>query len=167
MKAPICNVCLKSDVLCSGCEEKLEDGEITEKDVKVSRILQNLSSEYSSLKDSEIVKVFDKENVVVIITGEGDGAKVVGRKGEIVKKIADELDKSIRVVEKTGNDLDTIKGLLSPAEVESVNTVFSPEGKSQKIVVDDTFEEKINLSTEEFEDIIQNVTGSSYKLSFE
>jgi len=29
--------------------------------------------------------VFDTENVVIIVTAEGDGAKVVGRSGKIVK----------------------------------------------------------------------------------
>lgn len=167
MKAPICNVCLKSDVLCSGCEEKLEEGEISDIEIKVSRILQDLSNEHASLRDSEILKIFDMENVVVIITADGDGAKVVGRSGEIVKKVAERIDKSIRVVEKSGEDLETIKGLLSPAEVESVNTVFSPDGQSKKIVVNEEFEGKINLSIEEFEDIIDAVTGEEYQLSFE
>ncbi len=167
MKAPICNVCLKSDVLCSGCEEKLEEGEITETEVEVSRILQDLSSEYASLRDSEILRIFEAENVIVIVTAEGDGAKVVGRKGEIVKEVADQVDKSIRVVEKTNDDLETIKGLLSPAEVESVNTVFTPDGQEKKIVVSDEYSGKINLSTDEFEDIIAEITEEEYQLSFE
>ncbi|MFB6203591.1 MAG: hypothetical protein ABEK01_03820 [Candidatus Nanohaloarchaea archaeon] len=167
MKAPICNVCLKSDVLCSHCEEKLENGEISEIEIRVSRILKELSNEYGSLRDSEILKVFDTDNVVIIVTAEGDGAKVVGRSGEIVKKLADRIEKSIRVVEKASDDRDVIKGLLSPAEIESINTVFKPEGESKKVVVDESYEGKINLSTDEFEQVIQEVTGTSYELSFE
>lgn len=168
MKAPICNVCLKSeDELCSMCEQKYEDGKITETDIDVSRILHDLSKEHASLKDSEIIKTFEADNVVVIATAKGDGAKVVGRSGEIVKKVADEVGKSIRVVEKSEDDLETIKGLLSPAEVESVNTVFTPEGQEKKIVVNDEYTGKINLSEEEFEDIIEGITGTRYRLSFE
>ncbi|MFB6216955.1 MAG: hypothetical protein ABEJ72_08325, partial [Candidatus Aenigmatarchaeota archaeon] len=163
----ICNVCLKSDVLCSGCEEKLENNEISEIEIEVSRVLQDLSNEYASLRDSEILNVFDAEKVVVIVTAEGDGAKVVGRSGEIVKKVAEELDKSIRVVEKSQDDIETIKGLLSPAEVESINTVFSPEGQSKKIVVSEDYEGKINLSIDEFEEIIEEITEEEYLLSFE
>lgn len=167
MKAPICNVCLKSDQLCSGCQQKLDEGDIEEIDIEVTRILQNLSTEYGSLKDSEVKKVFDMENVVVIITAEGDGAKVVGRNGEIVKELASRIDKSIRVVEAAEDDMDVIKGLLSPAEVESINTVFQPDGEYKKIVVDESYEGKINLSTQEFEQIIGQVTGTQYKLAFE
>lgn len=167
MKAPICNVCLKSDVLCSKCSEKLESGEISDLDVEVSRILKELSNEHGSLRDSEIVKVYEAENVVVIVTGPGDGAKVVGRKGEIVKKVADEIGKPIRVVEKSENDRDVINGLLSPGEIESINTVFKPEGQSKKIVVDEEYEDKINMSQEELEKFIQGITGTDYELAFE
>ena len=167
MKAPICNVCLKSDVLCSSCEEKLENGDINELEIQISRKLQELSDEYGSLRDSEILKVYEAENVVVIVTAEGDGAKVVGRSGEIVKKVAEEIDKSIRVVEKSESNREVIKGLLSPAEIESVNTVFSPEGEYKKIVVDEEYKGKINLSEEEFEDILEHITDTYYELSFE
>jgi hypothetical protein len=84
-----------------------------------------------------------------------------------VKKVADEVGKSIRVVEKAEEDLETIKGLLSPAEVESINTVFTPEGQEKKIVVSDEYEGKINISEDEFEEIIEGITGTKYRLSFE
>ena len=167
MKAPICNVCLKSDVLCSNCEEKLENGEISELEIKVSRILKDLSNEYGSLRDSEIKHVYDTENVLVIVTSEGDGAKVVGRGGEIVKEIANSVDKSIRVVEASQEDRDVIQGLLSPAEIQSINTVFKPAGESQKVVVPEEYEGKINLSIDELESLIQKITGTDYEISFE
>lgn len=167
MKAPICNVCLKSDVLCSNCKDKLENGEINELEIEISRKLKELSEEYGSLRDSEILHVHEAENVVVIVTAEGDGAKVVGRSGEIVKKVAQEIEKSIRVVEKSENDREVIKGLLSPAEIESINTVFAPEGEHKKIVVDEEFEGKINMSSDELEDVIEEITGTYYELSFE
>jgi len=167
MKAPICNVCLKSDVLCSNCEEKLENGEINELEIEISRKLKELSDEYGSLRDSEILHIYDTENVVVVVTAEGDGAKVVGRSGEIVKKVAEEIEKSIRVVEKSESDREVIKGLLSPAEIESMNTVFTPEGEHKKIVIDEEYEGKVNMSTEELEDIIEKITGTYYELSFE
>lgn len=167
MKTPICNVCLKSDVLCSACQDKLDNDEIDEIDIKISRILHELSQEYGSLKDSEIEKVFETENVIVVITAKGDGAKVVGRQGEIVKELADRVEKSIRVVENSEDDLEVIKGLLSPAEVKSINTVFKPSGESKKIVVDEEYNGKINLTESEFEDIVNEVTGEEYELSFE
>ncbi len=167
MKAPICNICLKSDQLCSACQDKLDEDKISETDIEISRILQDLSEEYGSLRDSEIKRIYDAERVVVIVTAEGDGAKVVGRQGDIVKAVAEKIDKSIRVVEAAEDDREVIKGLLSPGEIESINTVFKPEGQEKKIVVDEEYEDKINLSREEFEELISAITGTEYNLSFE
>lgn len=167
MKAPICNICLKSDVLCSHCSTKLEEGKISDIEVKISRKLQDLSEDNPSLQDSEIVRVLEAENVVVVVADEGDGAKVVGRKGRVVKQLAEEVGKSIRVVEKSSDDRETIKGLLSPADIESINTVFRPSGQSQKIVVDEEYKNKINLSISEFEEFVEEITGTEYTLSFE
>ena len=167
MKAPICNVCLNSDVLCSQCSEKLEEDKISELDIEVSRKLKELSNDHGSLRDSTIEGTYQAENVVVIITGPGDGAKVVGRSGEIVKKVADKVGKPIRVVENSENDRDVINGLLSPGEIQSINTVFKPEGQSKKIVVDEQFEDKINMNQKELEEAIQEITGTDYELAFE
>ncbi len=167
MKAPICNVCLKSDVLCSQCSEKLEDGKITELDIEVSRKLKELSNNHGSLRDSIIEGTYEAENVVVIVTGPKDGAKVVGRSGEIVKKVADEVGKPIRVVENNENDREVINGLLSPGEIKSINTVFKPEGQSKKIVVDEQFEDKINMDQSELEEAIKQITSTEYDLAFE
>ncbi len=167
MKTPICNVCVKSDVLCSSCQEKLDEGEISELDVKISRLLHDLSKEHGSLKDSEIIKTYEAEDVIVILTAEGDGAKVVGRNGDIVKELADELGKSIRVVENSEDDYKVMKGLLSPAEVESVNTVFKPDGQAKKIVVDEQYKGKTSMTSDELQEIISDITGEDYTLSFE
>ena len=103
----------------------------------------------------------------MIVTTEGDGAKVVGRGGEIVKEIADQVDKSIRVVERSEDDREVIKGLLSPAEIRSINTVFKPDGQAQKVVVPDQYRGKVNLSIEELETLVSNITGTDYQISFE
>ena len=167
MKAPICNVCLKSDVLCSQCSEKLEEGEISELDIEVSRKLKELSNQHGSLKDATIEGTYEAENVVVIITGPGDGAKVVGRSGEIVKEVADEIGKPIRVVEDSESDREVINGLLSPGEIKSINTVFKPDGQGKKIVVDEEYEDKINMNPRELEEAISIITGQAYDLAFE
>jgi len=85
--------------------------------------------------------------------------KVVGRSGKIVKEVASQVDKSIRVVERSQDDLETIKRTTKPRRVESVNTVFTPEGQSKKIVVSDEYQGKINITEGEFEEVI-NPTGT-------
>ena len=39
MVLPVCDVCLKSGMLCQGCENKLKSGEITQMDLDIAKIL--------------------------------------------------------------------------------------------------------------------------------
>jgi transcription antitermination factor NusA-like protein len=168
MKAPICNICLKTeDQLCSHCQNKLDDGKITDKEVEVSRILYELSDNNPSLQDSEIIQVLDADRVLVVVTSEGDGAKVVGKRGRVVKKLAEQVDKSIRVVEQASDDREVIKGLLSPGEIESINKVYTPDGTSRKVVVDEEYRQKVNLSVDELEQFMEEITDTAYTISFE
>ncbi|MCJ7450393.1 MAG: KH domain-containing protein [Candidatus Nanohaloarchaeota archaeon QJJ-9] len=168
MQTPLCSICLESDdILCTGCKQKLEDGEITEKGVEVSRFLFQLSQDIPTLEDVEIKEVRDVEDAVVIITAEGDGPRVVGKNGEVVKKLADYFDQSIRVVEATENPEEVIRTLLTPVEVESINTVYKPEGTEKKVVVSEDDENRVPLSKDDFKIIVDDITGNTYRLSFE
>ncbi|MDY6778311.1 MAG: KH domain-containing protein, partial [Candidatus Nanohaloarchaea archaeon] len=115
METPLCSICLESDdLLCNGCKQKIEDGEMTETAVEVSRLLYQISQDIPTLEDVEILEVRDASDAIVIITAAGDGPRVVGKNGEVVKKLADHFDSSIRVVEKAGDTEEVIENLLEP-----------------------------------------------------
>ena len=87
METSICGVCLSSDMLCSECQTKLDQGNITEKDVAVSRFLMILSDKVKSLSDIKIIKIIDSE-CLIIVSKIGDAAKLVGKNGFVVKALA-------------------------------------------------------------------------------
>src|SRR6056297_525747 len=99
MKIPICGVCLKSEILCNGCQRRIDSGEVPEEAVDVLRMLYDLSDSIPSLKDVNIKKVMSNDDVFIMITEEGDAPKLVGRRGKIVKKIADMVDKPVRILD--------------------------------------------------------------------
>lgn len=168
MKTPICDDCLKNDEgLCDDCKQKLEDGEISEIAVEISRFLHDLSDDIPTLKDIELKKIERATDAIVVITSKGDGPRVVGKNGEVVKKLAEEYDSSIRVVEDSGNVDEVIRNLLEPVEVQSINTVYKLEGTEKKVVVSKKDERRVPISTDEFRDIVKDLTGEDYGLSFE
>lgn len=164
--APICQVCLGNDILCSGCRSKLEKGEITDADIEVSRLIHQLAQDMPSLRNITIKKVYRTTNSYVILAGEGDASKIVGKNGKGVKKISKRLNSSISIVEDKNDPEEIAKRLIAPAEVKSINTVFKPEGEEEKLIVDEDDKNRVSLSKEEFKEVLNKITGNDFSLAF-
>lgn len=168
MDTPLCSICLDGDdILCTGCQAKLEDGDISEEAVTLSRMLNDLAGEISTLEDVEIKRVIPTANAVVVLTAEGDGPKVVGRGGRVVKKIAEQFDKSIRVVEDTGDVPKVVDKLLAPVEHEGFRKVYKPDGEERKVIVSEDDKPRVPFTQEEFQDLVEELTGEALHLSYE
>lgn len=168
MQTPLCSICLENDdILCNGCRAKLEDGDINEAEVEVSRLLNNLSTNIDNLEDVTIKRIYSLDDAMIIVTAEGDGPKVVGRNGRVVKKIAERFDKSIRVVEDTGDEHKIIEKLLAPVEYNGINKVYKPEGEERKVVVDQDQKPRVPFKEDAFRTIVKDLTDEDLSLSFE
>jgi transcription antitermination factor NusA-like protein len=166
MQAPICEVCLKSDILCSACQEKLNRGEANKTEIDVSRFLYKLSEKMRSLKDVKILKVIDC-GVLLIISGRGDAAKIVGREGAIVKKIAKEFRKSIRILEEAPSFKDFVEELISPTPINGINTLYKENEEIYRIRISNLQKGHLMISPEIFSKIISNFYNVKAELVFE
>ncbi|MEA2090262.1 MAG: hypothetical protein U9O89_05845, partial [Thermoproteota archaeon] len=99
MKAALCDFCLKSGILCSKCQEKLRSGEVSQVDLKIARLLLKLEKSYPSLQDVYFHKAFDADGVLAVVVGKGDIAPLLSYGGKILKSLAEETGKRIRVLE--------------------------------------------------------------------
>ncbi len=168
METPLCSICLESDdLLCNGCEQKKEDGELTDEAVEASRLLYQLSQDIPTLEDVSIKEVRRVSDAILVVTAKGDGPRVVGKNGEVVKELADHFDTSIRVVEDAGDPEEVIENLLEPVEVQGINTVYKPDGTEKKVVVAEEDRPRVPISTDEFRNIVKQLTGKEFSLSFE
>jgi len=169
MKAPICEVCLKTDdILCPADEKKLQEGVISELDVKVARLLYKLIGD----ADVEFKKAVEAGDIVVIVVGEGDVPLTIGKGGKNIKALMRELGKRIRVIEAvevTGTD-DVRKlatDLLYPAGVFGVNVVYKPGGGTYyKVLVMRRDRKKLPEKADVLESILSQITGSEVKINF-
>jgi len=100
MKAPICGICLNSDILCMACKRKIDEGRVTENDVKISRLLHETAKNFRMLDDIEVKKVIDSKDILIIVCGKGDRPKLIGRDGSVIKKLLRTASKSIRWLRK-------------------------------------------------------------------
>lgn len=166
MKASICDVCLENDMLCEGCRKKVEEGEISEEAVEISRYLYSLKDEYPYLKDVKIERIYSGDNVIVIVAPAEDVGKVVGRRGEIVKLLAKKWERAIRVVEMSRDVRKFCENLLPDVKIYGVNQVFSPDEDYYKVVVDESDSNKVMIEEDTFSEIVEDITGERAKLSF-
>ncbi len=164
MKTPVCEMCLKSGILCRSCEEKVKRGEVSETVVKVSSFLLRLSGEKKQLKDVTIVDVVESPDMAVIICGKGDAPNVIGAGGQNARKLEKELGKSVKVVEEASDIKDFASGLLTPLRIVSVNTIYKDGEEIYRVTASHG---RPRISPQNFSSIIKLVYGKNAEFSSE
>ncbi len=169
MKAPICEVCLKTDdILCPADEKKLQEGVISELDVKVARLLYKLLGDV----DIEFKKAVEAGDLIVIMVGPGDVPLTIGKGGRNIKALMRELGKRIRVIEGLEvRGTDEVKklatDLLYPAGVFGVSVVYKPGGGTYyKVLILSRDKKKLPEKPSVLENLLSQMVGEEVKLSF-
>lgn len=166
MQTPICEVCLSSGMLCAGCADKLARGEITQTEIDVVRTLYNLSEKIRSLKDVNLRRVIDAD-VLLLVAGTGDGARLVGKGGAVVKELAKQFGKSIRVLEEKSDMRSFANDLISPAALLGINTVFKADGESYRLRVLEAHRRRLQMSPETITAVLGGIYDRKIELVFE
>ncbi|MEM5871304.1 MAG: transcription elongation factor NusA [Candidatus Aenigmatarchaeota archaeon] len=155
MKTPICNVCLNSDILCLACEKKFKQGEVSESDIRICKILNELSKNFKSLENVTIKRIVEGKEIGLIICEKGDAAKIIGKNGIIIKKLSKIVGKEFRVVEETNDFKEFISFLIQPVPIIRINILYKPEGEVLKLVIPKN--SKIPIKQTALEEIIRIV----------
>ncbi|RZN46189.1 transcription elongation factor NusA [archaeon] len=168
MKSPICDICLKSGILCPGCQEKVIKGEISELEVEISLKLYNLLQKYKMPQELTFHKAIETDDTVVLVVGENQIGTIVGKGGKVVKSLQKDLEKKIRVIENTDDIKKIAQDLIHPARIAGINILYLPGGGTKKklrIPVED--EKKLPIDTSIVEDIILRMAGESVDVVIE
>ncbi|NYZ78810.1 KH domain-containing protein [Candidatus Micrarchaeota archaeon] len=131
MNVRICELCMKSNVLCSGCEEKLKRGKISELDVKISRLLYKMKDKYN-LENADFTKAIDLGRVVLVLTHKDVGL-LIGREGKVVSEISQAVGKKVRIAEMGGDIKKTIADVVAPAKILGINKIYKSGGYVYKV----------------------------------
>jgi len=166
MQTPLCGICLKSDILCSGCQEKVDSGIIAKDEVEVLKYIYKLSEKMKSIRDVKIMKV-SNSNALIIITGRGDAAKLVGKSGAVVKKIAQKFKRPIRVLEEVSNLKDFVEDLIFPTTINGINTLYRGNEEIIRIRIPDVHRNHLLINQESFSRIVSDFYNKKAELVFE
>jgi transcription antitermination factor NusA-like protein len=135
MKTELCSFCLKSGILCQTCSTKVKEGEISNLDLKIARLLLSLGKKYPSLQNISFFKAFVVGRTLAIVVGHGDVPKLLGYGGKIIKAISEESGKSIRILEQGVDDRKFLEDLFMPLNILTINTIWLPDGTTETRVI--------------------------------
>jgi transcription antitermination factor NusA-like protein len=166
MQTPLCEICLKSDVLCHACQEKLDKGLITKDEVEVVKYIYKLSDKMKSIRDVKIFKV-SNSNALIIITGRGDAPKLVGKSGAVVKKIAQKFKRQIRIMEEASTIKGFVEELIFPTTINGINTLYRGDEEILRIRVPDVHRGHLLVNPDSFARIVSDFYNKKAELVFE
>ena len=126
MVLPVCDVCLKSGMLCQGCENKLKSGEITQLDLDIAKLLFKLGE--GTLGFKRTIEIGD---VVIIVTDKDQVGKLIGKSGKIVRAISKKVGKKIRVIGEGSDFKEIARDILAPARISGINIVYGKDGEER------------------------------------
>jgi transcription antitermination factor NusA-like protein len=135
MKTELCSFCLKSGILCQKCSAKVKAGEITELDLKITRLLLSLEGKYPSLQNVCFYKAVSVGKTLAILVGHGDVPRLLGYGGKIIKALGDDTRKSVRVLEYGVDDRKFLEDLFMPLSILTINTIWLPDGTTETRVI--------------------------------
>ena len=166
MKSPICAFDAKSGVLCSKCETKLSNGQISKDDVKASIILSRLAEKNPDINKFTLLRAAFLDNDVVLVLRPSDVAIARNVEG-LSRKIEDELNGRVWFLESESSDRGFVETLLYPSRVLTVNLFWLPDGsKLTKVIVAGTAE-KTKINVQKVSKIAKAVRNMDLMLEFE
>lgn len=155
MVLPVCDVCLKSGILCQGCENKLKSGEISQVDLDIAKVLFKMGDGKLGFK-----KTIEVGDIVIIITDKDQVGKLIGKNGKIVRELSRTVSKKIRVVGQDSDLKEVSTDILAPARVSGINIVYGTDGEEKyKIRVMQEDSRKLPGRLDVLNEIIELLTG--------
>ncbi|NYZ79148.1 KH domain-containing protein [Candidatus Micrarchaeota archaeon] len=165
MNVQICELCMKSNVLCSGCDDKLKKGKISEMDVKISRLLYKLKDKYN-LQNAGFTKAIDLGRVVLVLTNKDVGL-LIGREGKVVAEISQAVGKKVRIAEMSGDIKKTIADIVAPAKILGINKIYRKEGNLYKVRFSRREIKQLPVDINTLEKALKSLLGSEVMIVFE
>ncbi len=155
MVLPVCDVCLKSGILCQGCENKLKNGEISQLDLDIAKVLFKVGEGKLGFR-----RTIEMGDIVIIITEKDQVGKLIGKSGKIVRELSRAVGKKIRVVGEYSDLRAVARDILAPARVSGINIVYGTDGQEKfKIRVMREDSRKLPGRPDVLKDIIKLLTG--------
>ncbi|MEM1525584.1 MAG: hypothetical protein QXZ41_04190 [Ignisphaera sp.] len=166
MRIPLDVICVRSGVLCPRCRRVVEGGEHSEIEVDIMRYLLELEndSNFKFLKSASYIKSYKVDSVIIIVL---DIPEVVSRLNiiRLAKALEEKLGLKIRIVQKTSDPKSFILQLISPARIQGIDSVWTPDGSVQHIVrIPKSDAKLLPLRVDILENLLSSIYNEVYRI---
>ncbi|HUU79191.1 MAG TPA: hypothetical protein VMX55_12670 [candidate division Zixibacteria bacterium] len=176
MKTAICTFCAQTGMYCKDCQTKINNGEVTQTEIKIAKIAAEFEKTYPNSSKVNILKTIEKPGFVLLLVTPGDLRFLTGGSLDFNRRLERTLKKPVKIMEKTKNKRKIIDEIFHPALIKGFNTVFVPvrnpePGKSsveEEMIVVLSPEEKDKLpgTLEELKELVKLLTDEEVRVEF-
>jgi transcription antitermination factor NusA-like protein len=176
MKTAICAFCAQTGMLCKDCQTKLNNGEISDTDIKIAKAAVEFEKKYPNASKVTILKTIERDKFILLIVTPGSMRFLTAGTASFDKDLEYILGKPIRLMEKSKNLRKVIDSLFTPALITGINTVFVPvrspkPGKSSVeeetiVILSPDEKEKLPTSEKELKDLVKLISGEEIRIEF-
>lgn len=167
MKIPLDYICVKSGVLCPRCRHMVESGQVQKYEIEVIRHLIELEERdpaFRFLRDATYVKSYMIDDFLVLII---DILNDVAPQTliRLARVLGERLNMKVRAVKRLNDMKMVIAQILSPARIQGVNTVWSPDGTVQYVVRISRYDARfLPISIDELEKLLNMIFNKAFKI---
>ncbi len=165
MRLPVCNFDIESDMLCPNCQARLERGEITKFDIEFSKWLLDREKEHPNLENLVILKAAKAGKRLVLVVKKKNKELLLSEES-LIQELNERFGELI-IIEGPAKLRTVVREFISPANEVGVNSLYSPDGTKESIVIlREADRERIKYSKEELRFIISAIMNESVLFEF-
>ena len=167
MKLPICDFDAKNSLLCMQCENKLQEGKLTQADVDASIKLASLAKENSDIDRFTLHSCKEIDGNYIISLSKED-IMTIRQSRTLYRLLQDQFPGKIWLVEAEENDKRFIEDMFFPTKILSINSVWAPGGiQKTKAIVSGKWTPRFPINTETVIQIVKNARNLDIEIEFE
>ncbi len=166
MRIPLDRVCVKSGLLCSSCQAKIDSGQYERWEVDVMRVLLDLEDRFRELRAASYRKSVKVGNVIyVVLDGVSSLSRDLGR--ELQVRLSGLGVREVQVITGASDPRSLLNSLLG-GPVTSLNTYYVPDGSVYYVArVPSDVRERLSGSEEGIRRSFKAVVGADLYIEYE
>ena len=140
---------------------------MTQTDLEIARLLISLEDRFPPLQNVYFHKAVEAGNVLAIVVGRGDVARMLSYGGKIIRTIGQMLNKTVRVLEHNCDERKFLEDLFAPMSIVTINKIWLPDGTTEtKVILKRRGRRKLQMDVEALKEIAKQVYGMNLRVEF-